>query len=90
MYYFYMLRCSDNSLYSGITNNIERRVKEHNSNTKKSAKYTRAKKPVQLVYQEQFKTIQEAMSRERQVKKWPKIKKENLLLSANSPLKHHD
>lgn len=79
MYYFYMLRCSDNSLYSGITNNLSRRVKEHNSNTKKSAKYTRAKQPVHLVYSEEFPTIQCALAREREVKKWPKEKKESLL-----------
>lgn len=84
MFYFYILRCNDNSLYSGVTNNVVRRIQEHNSHTSKSAKYTRAKQPVVLVYQEQYMTIQEAMAREREVKKWPKSKKEKLVSSNNS------
>lgn len=81
-YYFYMLRCADNSLYSGITNNIERRLKEHNSGSARSAKYTRAKQPVLLVYQELYPNLKEALSREREVKKWTKAKKEQLINSA--------
>lgn len=79
MYYFYLVRCSDNSLYSGVTNNVVRRVKEHNSSSSRGAKYTRAKQPVVLIYQEEFTTIQVAMTREREVKKWPKAKKEQLV-----------
>jgi putative endonuclease len=83
-YYFYIVRCSDNSLYSGVTNDLKRRVKEHNSNTAKSAKYTRARVPVILIYHEIYPTIQEAMSREREVKKWKKDKKELLILSGKT------
>ena len=79
MYYFYILRCADNSLYCGQTNNLERRVREHNSVNSKSAKYTKSKRPVELVYSEEYSTLQQAMKRELEVKKWPKIKKEALV-----------
>ncbi|MEK7065954.1 MAG: GIY-YIG nuclease family protein [Patescibacteria group bacterium] len=81
MYYCYILRCSDNSLYCGMTNNLEKRVREHNSSTSKGAKYLRAKKPVQLVYSEQYPDIQAAMKREREVKKLTKAQKEALITS---------
>ncbi|MCR4325130.1 MAG: GIY-YIG nuclease family protein [Candidatus Curtissbacteria bacterium] len=81
MYYFYILRCSDNSLYCGMTSNLEKRLKEHNSSTSRGAKYLRAKKPVSLVYSETFANIQSAMSREFKVKKWTKVKKEALISS---------
>jgi len=79
MYYFYIVRCSDNSLYCGQTNNLKRRINEHNFDKAKSAKYLRARKPVVLVYSEEFTTIQLAMAREREVKKWRKIAKERLV-----------
>lgn len=79
MYFFYIVRCSDNSLYSGQTNNIENRIKEHNSSKSRSAKYTKIRRPVKLVYFEKFETIREAMRRERQVKKWTKARKEVLV-----------
>jgi putative endonuclease len=79
MYYFYILRCSDNSLYCGQTNNLERRIHEHNFDKKKSAKYLRGKTPAILVYSEKLSTLKEAMKREWQVKKWPKAKKELLI-----------
>lgn len=79
MYYFYMLRCSDNSLYCGQTNNLKRRVGEHSSGDLRSAKYTKAHLPVKLVYFEKFSTLQEAMRREAEVKKMTKVKKEKLV-----------
>lgn len=79
MYYFYILRCSDNSLYCGMTSNLDKRVKEHNSTGSKGAKYLRAKKPVVVVYSEKFLDIKTAMNRELQVKKWTKAKKEALI-----------
>lgn len=81
MYYFYIVRCKDNSLYCGQTSNLERRIVEHNSGNSKTAKYTRAHSPVKLVYFEEYSTIQLAMSRELEVKKWPKNKKEELVTS---------
>ena len=79
MYYFYILRCRDKSLYCGQTNNLEKRLKEHNSNSIKGAKYTRGRGPVRLIYFESYPTLQAAMTRETEVKKWPKIKKERLV-----------
>lgn len=79
MYYFYILRCSDNSLYCGQTNNLKRRINEHNFDKNKSAKYLRAKKPVKLIFFEEYSTLQEAMKREIQIKKWTKAKKEALV-----------
>ena len=83
MYYFYILRCADNSLYCGQTNNLERRLHEHNFDKKKSAKYLRGRTPASLVYSEKYSTLQEAMKREREVKKLSKAKKE-ILIKARS------
>lgn len=79
MYYFYILRCSGNSLYCGVTIDLERRVKEHNSDNSKASRYTRARRPVELVYTEEYQDLKSAMRREAQVKKWPKVKKEFLV-----------
>jgi len=87
MYYLYILRCRDNSLYCGQTNNLERRINEHNFNKNKSAKYLRGKKPVKLVYSEKYSTLQEAMKREVQIKKLTKAKKEAMIESKNNLLK---
>lgn len=87
MYFFYILRCLDNSLYCGMTSNLENRLKEHNSNGAKGAKYLRGKKPVRLVYQEEYPDIKTAMNRELQIKKWTKAKKEALIASSFGLLK---
>lgn len=79
MFYFYVVRCSDNSLYCGQTNNLEKRIKEHNSSSVRGAKYTKIRKPVNLVYSEKYPTLQEAMKHEWQIKKWTKSKKEALI-----------
>jgi len=76
-YYFYILRCSDNSLYCGQTNNLQKRIKEHNNDDSKS-KYTRVRRPVKLVYFEKYKTINKALKRESEIKKMTKAKKEAL------------
>lgn len=78
MYYLYLLRCSDSSLYCGQTKDIQRRIKEHNSDDSKS-KYTRARRPVKLVYFEKYKTINEALKREFEIKKMTKTEKEALI-----------
>lgn len=75
MNYTYMLRCRDGSLYTGWTNDLEKRVDEHNKG--KGAKYTRTRRPVELVYYEEFATKQEAMKREyaiKQLKREEKLK----------------
>lgn len=72
----YILKCSDNSLYTGWTNDITHRLKMHNEG--KGAKYTRGRGPVELVYLEEFDTKQEAMSKEAKIKRL--TRKEKLLL----------
>ena len=79
-YFFYIVRCLDDSLYSGITTDLKRRVDEHNSDGKKGAKYLRAKKPVKLVYSEKFKDRNTALVREAEVKKLSKMNKELLII----------
>jgi putative endonuclease len=80
-YYFYMLRCSDNSLYCGQTTDIDRRVLEHNS-SRKGAKYTKSRRPVELIYVEEHVSIKDVLKREVAVKRWPKAKKEQLAMSS--------
>lgn len=66
MNYTYMVECSDGTLYTGWTNNIEKRIEIHNEG--KGAKYTRSRLPVELKYYETFATKREAMQREYQIK----------------------
>ncbi len=80
MYYLYILRCSDNSLYCGQTNDLKRRVEEHNSDNSKS-KYTRVRRPAKLVYFEKYKTINKALKREFEIKQMTKAKKELLIFN---------
>lgn len=75
----YILKCSDNSLYTGWTNDIKHRLKMHNEG--KGAKYARGRGPVELVYLEEFDTKQEAMSKEAKIKRL--TRKEKLLLIEN-------
>lgn len=76
----YFLRCNDNSLYAGITTDIERRLHQHN-NTKLGAKYTRARRPVVLVYSESATDKSTASKREYQLRTLPKNQKEKLVLA---------
>ncbi len=62
-WYVYVLRCNDHSLYTGITTDLQRRLKEHNSQTK-GAKYTRGRRPVELVYYEKMVCRSSASKRE--------------------------
>ncbi len=77
-WYLYMLRCSDGSIYTGITNNVESRVKEHNQGY--GAEYTEQRRPVSLIYQETHPDQSSARRREEQIKRWGRKKKENLAL----------
>ena len=79
MYYIYLLRCADNSLYCGQTKDLQRRIEEHNSNNSKS-KYTKVRRPVKLVYFEKYRTLSKVLKRECEIKKMTKEKKENLIL----------
>lgn len=71
--YTYVLKCSDKSLYTGWTNDIEKRLKSHNEG--KGAKYTRGRTPVELVYLEEFDTKEAAMKREAAIKKMSRAEK---------------
>ncbi len=75
----YIVRCSDNSLYTGITTDIEKRIGEHNSGNKAGAKYTRSRGPVKLVYTEQTDSRSHAAKRESEIKKMDKKSKEMML-----------
>ena len=77
-YSVYILRCSDSTLYTGITNNLEKRIMEHNTSDR-GAKYTRYRRPVTLVYHEAYENKSEALKREIAIKKMPRSKKEKLL-----------
>ena len=68
MYYLYILECADGTIYTGITTDVERRVKEHNG-SKLGAKYTRARRPVKLIFQKEFESRSEAMIEEARIKK---------------------
>ncbi|MFC1900742.1 GIY-YIG nuclease family protein [Chloroflexota bacterium] len=76
-WFFYIVRCRDSSLYCGITNNLESRIKAHNNGT--GAKYTSGRRPVVLIYNEKYDNSTQARKREAQVKGWPRIKKEDLI-----------
>ena len=72
MWYVYMLECKDGSLYTGITNNLDRRFKEHQ---KRTTHYTSYNPPKSIVYTEQIPTRSEALKREAQLKGWSRAKK---------------
>jgi putative endonuclease len=78
MYFVYIVRCSDNTLYTGFTTDIERRVEEHNSSNK-GAKYTRSRRPVYLEYFESFDNKIDAFKREYSIKKLSRTKKLKLI-----------
>lgn len=77
MYYFYILECKDGSLYCGSTNDLANRSKLHNSG--KGSVYVRTHGGGTIIYSENFKTIGDAMRREIEVKKWPRLKKLKLI-----------
>lgn len=83
MWYLYILRCNDGSLYTGITTDIKRRIKEHNN--KSGAKSIKGKLPAVLVYSEEYPNMATAAKREREIKGWKRDNK--LLLIAGSTLR---
>lgn len=78
MYYLYILECADKTLYTGITVDLERRVDEHNS-SKLGAKYTRARRPVKLVYSNKFRDRSLASKAENKMKKLAREEKIKLV-----------
>jgi putative endonuclease len=77
-YFVYILECSDKSLYTGCTNDLTKRLKQHNS-SKSGAHYTKLRRPTVLKYSEQFKTLKKASAREAEIKTWPREKKLKLI-----------
>ncbi|MFH1360335.1 MAG: GIY-YIG nuclease family protein [Candidatus Omnitrophota bacterium] len=77
MWYVYILKCKDDTFYTGISTNVENRVAKHNQS--KGSKYTRSRRPVALVYQESFSTKHQASRREIEIKKFSVLNKERLI-----------
>lgn len=77
-YYLYILECADETLYTGITVNLERRINEHNS-SKLGAKYTRARRPIKLVYSKKFRNRSLASKAESKIKKLSRNEKIKLI-----------
>ncbi len=77
MWYVYILRCSDDSLYTGYTKNLEHRIQQHNNGN--GAKSLRGKRPVALVYSEKFDTATLARKREYAIKRWKRFYKLKLV-----------
>lgn len=91
--YTYLVRCRDESLYCGWTTCLDRRIKAHNDG--KGAKYTKSRRPVELVYYEEFSTREEAMRREWAIKRMTRAQKlklvrENVKSGSFSEWKNHD
>lgn len=83
MNYTYLLKCADQTLYCGWTNDLKKRVKAHNEG--KGAKYTKPRRPVILVYYEEFQTKEEAMRREAAIKRLTRPQKNALIAGKDKP-----
>ena len=77
-HYTYILECKDKTLYVGSTNNLERRLVQHNE-SKSGAHYTKIRRPMKLVYSEEFETLKESRQREHEIKGWGREKKLQLI-----------
>ena len=77
MFYVYILKCADGTLYCGYTNDVKKRLATHQSG--KGAKYTRGRLPVELVYYEEWETKSDALIRECEIKKMTRTQKEKLI-----------
>jgi len=78
--YVYILKCSDNAYYTGVTNDPERRLEEHNAGINVTA-FTYARRPVEMVYSERFTDYELAISWEKRIKNWSRKKKEALIMA---------
>ena len=79
VYFVYILKCGDGSLYTGYTSNLQKRLELHKSG--KASRYTRRKLPVECVYQEEHQEMSSAMRREAEIKGWPRTRKLDLVHS---------
>ncbi|MBD3750822.1 MAG: GIY-YIG nuclease family protein [Sphingobacteriales bacterium] len=85
-YYVYILKCNDNSYYTGVTNDIDRRLYEHQSGLNPKA-YTHPRRPVDLVFCETYLDINQAIAFEKQIKGWTRKKKEAIIANNWNKLK---
>jgi putative endonuclease len=76
--YVYILKCSDDSYYTGITSNLTKRISEHQTGKHKDS-YTHSRRPIDLVFYAEFTDINLAIETEKQIKKWSRAKKEALI-----------
>ena len=89
-HFVYMVRCNDHSLYTGWTVDLEKRLHTHNfGEGPQAAKYTKARRPVTLVYFERLENKSEALKREAQLKKFTKTKKEQLVAKNKQNLQEY-
>lgn len=88
-WFVYILRCADDSLYTGVTTDTARRLNEHNLNDRLGAKYTRCRRPVNLVFQETCVDRSAACKREAEIKKMSRLAKLRLLKNENSDKPSH-
>ena len=84
-YYVYIVKCSDGSYYTGVTNDVQRRIAEHDAGLDSKA-YTYKRRPIQLMYSEYFFDVRYAIDREKQIKRWSRKKKEALIAENMSRL----
>ena len=82
MFFVYILECADGTLYTGSTNDLEKRLKQHNG-AKSGAHYTKTRRPVTLVYSERFRTLRKALQREAGIKSWTRKEKLALINSGS-------
>jgi putative endonuclease len=78
-YFVYIVKCPDEKFYTGVTSNLERRIREHNSGIIKG--YTTNRLPVKLVYSNRFRDVRDAIKAEKQIKGWSRAKKVALIQS---------
>ena len=76
--YVYILKCSDNTYYTGVTSNLEQRMFQHNTGYFPDS-YTASRRPLELVFYAEFTDINFAIEKEKQIKKWSRLKKEALI-----------
>jgi putative endonuclease len=81
-YSVYILECADKTLYVGCTNNLDRRLDQHNK-SKSGAHYTKIRRPVKLLYSEEFAALKPARQREAEIKAWRREKKFELITKAS-------
>lgn len=82
-WYVYMVRCADATLYTGIARDVQRRIQEHNESNRLGARYTRSRRPVQLVYLEKHDSRSTATRREAVIKRLSRVQKDLLIQQPN-------